>query len=91
MKVFFASFFICLVLICGVILLGALFGGFGLLLLAPLALAAPVSILVNILETQGKKQEELEKRVRALEEDTPEKRIQSLENGEDLRDKENKQ
>ena len=39
MKIFFASFFICLVLICGVMLLGALFGGFGLLLLAVLALA----------------------------------------------------
>lgn len=67
MKVFFASFFICLVLICGVMLLGALFGGFGLLLLAVLALAAPISILVNILETQRKKQEELEKRIQELE------------------------
>ena len=67
MKVFFASFFICLVLTCGVMLLGALFGGFGLFLLAVLALAAPISILVNILETQRKKQEELEKRIQALE------------------------
>ena len=67
MKVFFASFFICLVLICGVMLLCALFGGFGLFLLAVLALAAPISILVNILETQRKKQEELEKRIQALE------------------------
>ena len=68
MKVFFAAFFICLmVLICGVMLLGALFGGFGLLLLAVLALAAPISILVNILETQRKKQEELEKRIQELE------------------------
>ncbi len=67
MKVFFASFFICLVLICGVMLLGALFGGFGLLLLAVLALAAPISILVNILETQRKKQEALEKRIQDLE------------------------
>ena len=48
-------------------LLGALFGGFGLLLLAVLALAAPISILVNILETQRKKQEELEKRIQELE------------------------
>ncbi|MCI8812403.1 MAG: hypothetical protein HFG12_04060 [Oscillibacter sp.] len=76
MKVFFASFFICLVLICGVMLLGALFGGFGLLLLAVLALAAPISVLVNILKTQRKKQEELEKR------------IHFLENREHLRDKE---
>jgi hypothetical protein len=75
-KVFFASFFICLVLICGVMLLGALFGGFGLLLLAVLALAAPISVLVNILKTQRKKQEELEKR------------IHFLENREHLRDKE---
>ena len=67
MKIFFASFFICLVLICGVILLGALFGGFGLLLLTPLALAAPISILVSTLETQRKKQEELEKRLSDLE------------------------
>lgn len=67
MKVFFASFFICLVLICVVILLSALFGGVGLLLLTPLALAAPISILVNTLETQGKKQEELEKRIQELE------------------------
>ena len=67
MKIFFASFFICLVLICGVMLLGALFGGFGLLLLAVLALAAPISILGNILETQRKKQEELEKRIQELE------------------------
>ena len=67
MKIFFASFFICLVLICGVMLLGALFGGFVLLLLAVLALAAPISILVNILETQRKKQEELEKRIQELE------------------------
>lgn len=67
MKVFFASFFICLVLICGVILLSALFGGFGLLLLPPLALAVPISILVNTLETQRKKQEELEKRIQELE------------------------
>ena len=67
MKVFFASFFICLVLICGVMLLGALFGGFGLLLLAVLALAAPISILVNILETQRTQQEALEKRIQALE------------------------
>lgn len=67
MKVFFASFFICLVLTCGVMLLGALFGGFGLLLLAVLALAVPISILVNILETQRKKQEELEKRIQELE------------------------
>lgn len=76
MKVFFASFFICLVLICGVMLLGSLFGGFGLLLLAVLALAAPISVLVNILKTQRKKQEELEKR------------IHFLENREHLRDKE---
>ena len=76
MKIFFASFFICLVLICGVMLLGALFGGFGLLLLAVLALAAPISVLVNILKTQRKKQEELEKR------------IHFLENREHLRDKE---
>ena len=67
MKIFFASFFICLVLICGVMLLGALFGWFGLVLLAVLALAAPISILVNILETQRKKQEELEKRIQELE------------------------
>ena len=67
MKVFFASFFICLVLICGVMLLGALFGGFGLLLLAVLALAAPISVLVNILKTQRKKQEELERRIQDLE------------------------
>ena len=67
MKVFFAAFFICLTLICGVMLLGALFGGFGLLLLVVLALAAPISILVNILETQRKKQEELEKRIQELE------------------------
>ena len=33
----------------------------------------------------------LRKRVRALEEDTPEELIQSLENREDLRDKENNQ
>ena len=76
MTVFFASLFICLVLICGVMLLGALFGGFGLLLLAVLALAAPISVLVNILKTQRKKQEELEKR------------IHFLENREHLRDKE---
>ena len=67
MKIFFASFFICLVLICGVLLLGALFGGFGLLLLTALALAAPVSILVTTLETGRKKQEELEKRICELE------------------------
>ena len=67
MKVFFASFFICLVLICGVMLLGALFGGVGLLLLVVLALAAPISVLVNILETQRKKQEELERRIQDLE------------------------
>lgn len=67
MKVFFAAFFICLTLICGVMLLGALFGGFGLLLLVVLALAAPISVLVNILETQRKKQEELERRIQDLE------------------------
>ena len=58
MKVFFAAFFICLTLICGVMLLGALFGGVGLLLLV---------VLVNILETQRKKQEELERRIQDLE------------------------
>ncbi len=67
MKIFFASFFICLVLILAVLLLGALFGGFGLLLLTTLALAAPISILVNALETQRRKQEALEKRIQELE------------------------
>ena len=54
MKIFFASFFICLVLICGVMLLGALFGGFGLLLLASLRWQRPSASSSTSLKPRGR-------------------------------------
>ena len=67
MKTFLGAFFICLVLIGASIFFGALFGPLGLAVLTAFVAAALVSILVNALETQRKKQEELEKRIQELE------------------------
>ena len=67
MKTFWTAFCICLVVIPAVMIPGAIFGVIGLWILISLALAAPISILVSTLETQGKKQEALEKRIQELE------------------------
>lgn len=93
MKKFLMTFFICLVLVFvfmffgGSMLLDLSRHFYAFLVFISLALA----VLVTVLEALWEKLEALEKRVRALEEDTPEEQIQSLENREDLRDKENKQ
>lgn len=93
MKKFLMTFFICLVLVFvfmffgGSMLLDLSRHFYAFLVFISLALA----VLVTVLEALWEKLEALEKRVRALEEDTPEERIQSLENREDSRDKENKQ
>lgn len=93
MKKFLMTFFICLVLVFvfmffgGSMLLDLSRHFYAFLVFISLALA----VLVTVLEALWEKLEALEKRVRALEEDTPEELIQSLENREDLRDKENKQ
>lgn len=67
MKTFWTAFCICLVVIPAVVIPGAIFGVIGLWILISLALAEAVTILVNALETQRKKQEELEKRIQELE------------------------
>ena len=67
MKTFWTAFCICLVVIPAVMIPGAIFGVIGLWILISLALAEAVTILVNALETQRKKQEELEKRIQELE------------------------
>lgn len=67
MKTFWTAFCICLVVIPAVVIPGAIFGVIGLWILISLALAEAITILVNTLETQGKKQEELEKRIQELE------------------------
>ena len=88
MKKFLMTFFICLVLVFvfmffgGSMLLDLSRHFYAFLVFISLALA----VLVTVLEALGEKLEALEKRVRALEEDTPEELIQSLENREDLRD-----
>ena len=93
MKKFLMTFFICLVLVFvfmffrGSMLLDLSRHFYAFLVFISLALA----VLVTVLEALWEKLEALEKQVRALEEDTPEEQIQSLENREDLRDKENKQ
>ena len=93
MKKFLMTFFICLVLV----FVFMFFGGSVLLDLSRhfyaflVFIALALAVLVTALEALWEKLEALEKRVRALEEDTPEEQIQSLENREDLRDKENKQ
>ena len=82
------TFFICLVLVFvfmffgGSMLLDLSRHFYAFLVFISLALA----VLVTVLEALWEKLEALEKRVRALEEDTPEELIQSLENREDLRD-----
>ena len=88
MKKFLMTFFICLVLVFvfmffgGSMLLDLSRPFYAFLVFISLALA----VLVTVLEALWEKLEALEKRVRALEEDTPEELIQSLENREDLRD-----
>lgn len=67
MKTFWTAFCICLVVIPAVMIPGAIFGVIGLWILISLALAEAITILVNALETQRKKQEELEKRIQELE------------------------
>lgn len=67
MKTFWTAFCICLVVIPAVVIPGAIFGVIGLWILISLALAEAITILVNALETQRKKQEELEKRIQELE------------------------
>lgn len=88
MKKFLMTFFICLVLVFvfmffgGSMLLDLSRHFYAFLVFISLALA----VLVTVLEALWEKLEALEKQVRALEEDTPEEQIQSLENREDLRD-----
>ena len=88
MKKFLMTFSICLVLVFvfmffgGSMLLDLSRHFYAFLVFISLALA----VLVTVLEALWEKLEALEKRVRALEEDTPEELIQSLENREDLRD-----
>lgn len=67
MKTFWTVFCVCLVAIPAVVIPGAIFGVIGLWILISLALAEAITILVNALETQRNKQEELEKRIQELE------------------------